>query len=331
MKKIWCVIAVLLATNAMAKENIFKIPAEHMPVKMLAYNKETLVVTPQSVSRLVKGKPEVIVAAGGITDAVVTGNELWLATYKGVQKYELGKKAILKQTYFQDTRIAALALDTYHRLWVATSFKGVFMQQADSFEKKVNIPGAYSLACTPDSNIWVGTNVGLYRIAANDFSTTRYAEEGYSGYELPDNLVERLYADDASNVWVVMPDNISFKSNKKYQGELPSYAYVGDKNNELKKIVTLKGSSYLFITQKGMYFLPSTSLKEEHHHGGSEIFSGDDAQAFAINGKHVSMPSKLTGASVQYAERVGNDLYFVTEKGGWKIKEKDFIKQITRK
>jgi len=314
-----------------AKEAIFNMVPGNTPVKIISFNKQTLLVSNKTVELIRKDQPLTIIEeAAIISDAVIYGNDLWLGTDRGVKVYDLNSYK-LKQTYFPSTRISGVAVDALKRVWVAASLKGVYMKDSDSFVSKVNIPGIYSLVCTADSNIWVGTNVGLYRIAGKDFKMTRYAEEGYSGYELPDNIVERLYKDEHSNVWVVMPDNISFKSNARYQGEIPSYAYVGDKHNTVRTIVPVAGSSYIFVTEKGIFFLPSSSIKEEHHAHGGEVFTAENAQAFALDLKQLNIPDKLSGYSVTYAEKVGEELYFITDGGGWRIREKDLLKRISKK
>src|SRR5690606_36803796 len=99
--------------------------------------------------------------------------------------------------------------------------------------------GILTLAATQDSNVWIGTNVGLYKMSLKDYSTIRYAEEGYSGYELPDNIIEQLYEDPFSNIWVVMPDNISFKRGNNYTGENPTYNFIGVKNNKIYSITPI--------------------------------------------------------------------------------------------
>ncbi|RYZ41160.1 MAG: hypothetical protein EOP49_29075, partial [Sphingobacteriales bacterium] len=218
-----------------ARDFFFRAP-EGTPVKVLNAGKQTLLVNNGSVSIFEKHDLRTLIdSVGNITDALIDGKDLWLATNTGVKVYNTADYK-LKQTYFPGKRISALGQDVYKRMWVATNLEGVYMQTKDSFETKLAINGAYSLMCTADSNVFIGTNVGLYRLAAKDFTVTRYAEEGYSGYELPDNIVEHLYKDEQSNVWVIMPDNISFKSSTHYQGEIPSYSYIGDKHNEIKTI-----------------------------------------------------------------------------------------------
>lgn len=313
-----------------AKELFFPV-LKGVPIKVLPAGKQTLLINESTVSLLNKQALHTLIdSIGLIADASLHDKELWLATNDGVKVFGT-EDYQLKHEFFKGKRISALGKDVYNRMWVATSLEGIYMQNSkDNFETKLTINGAYSLMCTADSNIWVGTNVGMYRLAAKDFSVTRYAEEGYSGYELPDNIVEHLYKDDQSNIWVVMPDNISFKSSTHYQGEIPSYAYIGDKNNEIRTIVPLQKMSYLFVTEKGIFLLPSLALKEEHEHGSSEVFTGHETQAFDLSNKQLGTPEALKGQPVLYAEKANEDIYFITASGGWRIKEKDLIKRMLK-
>ena len=325
-------VAGLLFFRSGAKEQIFATIPDNTPVKLMPYNKQTIMVGNRNIA-LIGNKNKVttiIEQTASIADAAIKGDELWLGTDKGIKIYSL-EDFKLKQTYFSSERICGVATDAFNRMWVATTLKGVYMMGGDSFTNKLNIPGVYSLLCTADSNIWIGTNVGLYRIAGSNFKMTRYAEEGYSGYELPDNLVEKLYKDGQSNVWVIMPDHISFKRNAQYQGEIPSYAYIGDKQNEIRTIVPVKGASYIFVTKKGLYFLPSSSIREAHHSHVNEVFTTENIQAFALELKQLNAPEKLLQAPVTYAENVDGEIYFITTEGGWKVKEKDLLKHVIKR
>lgn len=316
-----------LTLNAGAKTLTFDLPQGQKPVRVLSDDKQAYLVTDKSVLLLGKeGNRQVITDAGAIADALLSGNELWLATGNGIKVYDRKSLQLLRQ-YFEGKSVPAIGLDVYHRVWAATAHDGVYMQAgSDSFTQKLNMSATYSLVCTKDSSVWIGTNIGMYHVSAKDFNMVRYAEEGYSGHELPDNLVERLYKDDASNVWVLMPDNISFKSSSRYAGEIPSFGFIGEQRNEIATIVALQQLSYLFVTAKGVILLPSSSLREESHQHNSEIFAAHSTQAFAMSGAQLGTPETLKSSPVLFAEKAGADIYFITAAGGWKIKEKQLLK-----
>ncbi|WP_118975448.1 hypothetical protein [Taibaiella koreensis] len=325
-------VCITLQASAQAGEKVFPL-LKGKPVKLLSTDNEVLFVQENSISVLEGATLHTLISdAGPINDVVVKGNELWIATQEGLKVVDRNSRQI-KRTEFAHKRISALDKDVYDRIWVATALEGVYMQSGDSFTLKLNTNGANTLICTGDSAIWVGTSVGLYRLAAGNFAVTRYAEEGYSGYELPDNIVERLYQDEQSNIWVLMPENISFKSSTHYNGEIPSYTYVGDKYNDIYTIVALAQSSYFFVTGKGLFFLPSNALKEDHHQESQteEIHSTTSTQAYALTSGQLYTPAALKDEPVLFAGKANENIYFLTAKGGWKVPEKKLLKGILKK
>jgi hypothetical protein len=324
MKCLLSIISVLIwQTSVMAHS--FTLVSPDATIKILKAGKRTLLINEHNIYTIQKNGLARLLALGtAITDATIHENDLIIATNTGLKVYDVTDFKEKKNS-FPKEKISAIGVDVLNRLWIATTTKGCYMQTADNdFELKLNIAGMYALKCSADSNIWIGTNIGMYRIAAKNFETTRYAEEGYSGYELPDNIVEQIFTDQASNVWVVMPDNVSFKRNNDYTGEIPSYDFVGVKNNEVRTIVALSKSSYIFITAKGCYLLPSSSLKEEHHHN-NEIFAENNTHAFELNNKQLKCPQNLETEPIIFAEKVAQLIYFITAKGGWSVSEKNLF------
>ncbi len=265
-----------------------------------------------------------------VNTSLVHNKELWVGTKKGIFIYSLSKLALLR-TKFTDTAIAGLAKDAAGKIWVATAFKGVYRQNAqNNFDAKLNVMTNYCIAATPDGNVYVGTNLGLYQIPiADETNIVRYAEEAHSGHGLPDNLVENLFTDDASNVWVMMPDNLSFKKSDNSFGEIPTFAFVGNKDNKIYKVVGLSHDNYLFVTSDGVIFVPSTSLHDHGH--GDEVFSAHDAAAVVLSKEALSTPGNLEGETILSAQKHKDDIYFFTAKGIWKVKEKKLFKKLKKK
>lgn len=334
MKKVLTTILVSLAAtiSSYASSQVIK-DLNNAPVAILTDTKNVFVVTPNSISILKKGiLTNQLSTPSNVNGAIIKDNKIWAATLDGIVVYDISNGIKESKKLLSNTRISTLDIDKHGRIWAAAPLKGAYLQESntDSFTLKLNAIGCYALQCTADSNVWIGSSVGLYRLNENDFSYTRYAEEGYSGYELPDNIVERLYKDDQSNIWVIMPDNISFKSSKNYNGEIPSYAYIGDKSNTIKTIIPMPQTSYLFVTEKSISFLPSSSLNEHHHGGTSEVFTEENIQAYALTPKQLQTPSALINEPIIDAEKSKSYIYFVTAKGGWRVKEKDLIKKILK-
>ncbi|MGM5630705.1 hypothetical protein O2K51_07345 [Apibacter raozihei] len=258
--------------------------------------------------------------------ALLVQDHLWLGTDSGAQVFDIHTLTKLKEEFISD-KIVDLTLDAEGEIWLVSLFKGVYRQNmAHVFEKMLDVITNYCITATPDGNIYVGTNLGMYNLSLKKSGFIRYAEEAHSGNGLPDNIVESLYSDNDSNVWIVMPDNIAFKKSDNYLGEIPTFSYVGNKENKLYKIVGIKDQSYLFITQQGIMLLPSGSLKEHSHN--DEVFSGHDTNAFQLTNEFLGAPSSLHSEPVLFAESDGKQIYFFTQKGIWELSEKKLVKKL---
>jgi ligand-binding sensor domain-containing protein len=301
----------------------FEQPVEIM--RILPQGKAKLFITPSGVMQM-KGNAltSIYTETDGILDAVVQDNMVFLATRKGLKRLDAGNGYKPQPTLFEGREISSLALDNKKRLWVGSMYQGAYVQQGpDSFELKLQIPSILSMASnTADTNVWVGTNVGLYRVGTGTFNTTRYAEEGYSGYELPDNVVEHLFADDLTNVWVLMPDNISFKKGNGFQGELPTFEFVGDKGNVIHSILAVRGDWYMFVTAKGVSYMPIRALQQEHAHATEEVHETHNTQARQAAGADLLAPKGWESEPVLRAEKMNGRVWFVTAKGCWSVSER---------
>jgi ligand-binding sensor domain-containing protein len=299
--------------------NTTKVNAENssaQPIKILTWKQLKVIVYPNQIRFYNKKNlvEKTYSTPYTLYDAAILQNGIWLATAQGLRKYEIDTWQE-KKHYFQDQKIVALDKDVQDKLWVATSLQGVYQQnEKDSFEQRLNVMATYTLTCTADSNTYIGTNIGLYKLHQINKTLTRYAEEGHSGHELPDNIVEKLYKDATSNIWVLMPDNISFKSSQTYTGEIPSYAYIGDKKNTITNIVDLGPTAYLIVTKKGLVILPNHVMHHNHQHGTSEIFQESNIEAYAANPSLWKIKAELEQDPIVYAEKTGNHITFVTNK-----------------
>jgi ligand-binding sensor domain-containing protein len=267
----------------------------------------------------------------GILDAAWQGSTVWIATRKGLKRLDAGNGYKPLTTLFAGQQIGCLSLDDKNRLWVGSTYRGAYVQNdRDSFDLKLEIPSILSMAATStDTNVWIGTNVGLYRLGTGHFSLTRYAEEGYSGYELPDNVVEHLFADELSNVWVLMPDNISFKKGNAFQGELPTFAFIGDKGNAIRSILAVRSDWYLFVTAQGVSFMPIRALQDEHQHAREEVHATHNAQARPADAATLLTPENLKSEPVLFAQKAGKDVWFFTQKGCWSVPEHKLMKRLS--
>ena len=340
MNRFWASVTCLIiftgtAFSAGARER--KIVFEHPQtvVKMLMAGKTQLVITRRQVLQCSGGNARpVFTSATDIRDGQVQGNTLFLATAGGLERLNGSAGYAAQSPLFAGKDIVALAQDNLGRLWVGATYQGAYVQHGvgtDSFDLKIQVPSILSLAAAAgDTSVWVGTNVGLYRVGTGAFSTTRYAEEGYSGYELPDNVVEHLYADALSNVWVLMPDNISFKRGSSFAGEMPTFEFLGDRENHIWSIVAVSDKWYVFVTQKGVSYLPIQALKETHGGPTEEVHSSHGMEARQAMGAQLSVPAIWAGQPIRYAQNAGSTLWLFTDKGGWPVSQKKLLRTLEK-
>lgn len=301
---------------------------EHV-VKMISGKKETYLISNYRVYRKCKdGFNVVINSPSVINDAIIDSNTLWIASDAGLFhtnltdfKMEEEKGLVFK---FKEHNVNRLALDASGTMWIGTFGSGVYTKKGRLFETKLEISPILSLATTPNGDVWVGTNVGMYRFRHNEKNWNRYAEEGYSGYELPDNIVENLFGDSQSNMWVLMPDIVSFVSVGNTDGHIPAYSYVGKPNNQVLDIVNLDKSSYLFATTDGLVYLPGAP-EDKHDHGSSEVHTEEKGPgAILVSNDKLNSPASLANEKVIKLLSEKDKIWFITNKGIWSVKTKQF-------
>lgn len=265
-------------------------------------------------------------------DAVVLDNNIALATDSGIKLFQLSDNSL--HDYHPDVinkKIIHVTVDALGHLWFCSEFEACFMiDDNDNIITKVTAPVLYSLASTPDSNVWVGTNIGLYKIPAKGTEIFRFAEEGLEGFDLPDNLVERLFADFKSNVWALMPNHVSFIPGKDFEGEIPSYNNIGTKENMIFDIAPLSQSqrSYMFATAQGLIYTADLKADEYNHTG--EIHQTIKETAFLVTDDIIDKPASFKNEKVVLIKTVNKDTYFVTSVGLWKIRTAKLIKNIEK-
>lgn len=266
-----------------------------------------------------------------IYDAIINNNKLWVATPKGLHIFELPNLTLTK-TVLDNEKVIGLTQDANGKVWAASFFKRLYKQdekQPYKFDNVLNVNINYDIKATNDNTIYVGTNLGLYKINANNGKFTRYAEEAHSGHGLPDNIVEKLFVDNNSNVWVMMPDHIIYIKGSNSNGEFPTFSYVGNKRNKVTQIFGLNNDSYIMLTKMGALSLTSNSIKGHEAHD-TEIFNAHKTPAKLVTNKTLKAPHKLEDEKILLVTRNKKSLYFLTKKGIWKTKEKSIIKSIKK-
>lgn len=264
-------------------------------------------------------------------DAAVLKEKIILATNQGIKIFDPRENAVtdLLPSVIPQKNIDYVAVDKNQQLWYGSRLEGCFMvTDSNQVVVKVRAPAINCIASTPDGNMWVGTNIGLYKFPPNGKEIFRYTEEGIEGYELPDAMVERVYTDTNSNVWVVMPDNISFIAGSNPEGEIPKYDFVGNKGNILFDIakVPVAGRSYFFATAAGILYASNIRGDADHHKG--EIHHTFNERAVAISDTIIERPLALKEGPVLRIFFSGSETWFITEKGMWTVSTKKLLRRL---
>lgn len=303
-------------------------------LKLIQLQNKTYLITAYNISQIDKNH---LVPKAEITDycndAVIFNNKIVFATKKGLSIFNANDNTIqpfLNVIVQNETN--HVAVDELGRLWYSEIYRGCYMiGDNNQVFQKIEAPVIYALTSTPDSNVWVGTNVGMYKIPPHGSEVYRFVEEGLEGFELPDNLVERIFADETSNVWAVMPGYISFIPSSDFEGEIPNYSYVGNKENTVFDItkIPVTARSYLFSTNEGLIY--TANIKGDEYNHAGEIHQVFHDNAVLLGDDLLKKPTVLKNNKVIAAKILNKEIYFITENGLWSVPIKNFISALNKK
>ncbi|QOR73625.1 hypothetical protein IMZ16_08925 [Cruoricaptor ignavus] len=306
----------VLISISLALLGLFPVSAQSFS-KILFNGKKEYAATEQALFINKKGKLDKIADFGSpANDAIIQDNLLWTATEKGIITYSLADGKAVSQL-LSDLDVTSLTKDSNGKIWASTKFSGIYKQsEKNDFTQVLSAGAGYVVCATPDGLVNAGTNLGLYSIRP-DNTFIRYAEEAHSGYGLPDNYVEKLFSDYQSNLWIIMPDNIAFRKSGQMMGEMPSFAFVGSKENEIYNILNTGRSAFLFITREGVLLFPEASLAHEHH--GGEVFNQENSPAFRLSADKLGTPKGERTASILNGAIHKNKLYLFNGTSLWAV------------
>ena len=300
--------------------------------KLFSVSQKTYLVTSTNISEITKkGLQEKIPFNFVCNDACLLTGNIVLATDSGIMNYSVKNHSLNKLLPEKlSQKVDHVITDASNHLWFSSMFGGAYMiDSADNILEKVKAPAIYSLAATPDKNVWVGTNIGLYKIPLSGAEINRYEEEGIEGYEISDNLVEKLFADENSNIWALLDGITVFIPNKEVD-DVPSYNYVGDKNNKVLSIVKIPASSesYLFATARGIIYAGDFNGYKNIHTG--EIHQTYHETAYLLPENILEKPLQFKNDTIINIANANGYTWFITENGLWKLSTKKLVKNLKK-
>lgn len=294
-------------------------------IKILSASGKNFIVTRDQILQTGNGKIKNTVALSfACNDATVYNGDIAMATDSGIVLYSVTRnsfQAFLPKQWKKKTD--CVITDALHKLWFSSLHEGAFLVNKDSVVGiQVQAPVVYCLASTPDTNVWVGTNIGLYRISAATMESRRYAEEGISAYAIPDNLVEKLYPDNEANVWAQLAETFVYISPQSSDEEVPAFDYIGNKENKVWAVAKPKGikNGYLFATTTGMILVnPIKSLRQGHV---GEIHTTFEENGFLLTHNTIRKPKEWKDLPVTNVFSEKKFTWFATERGVWCVSNK---------
>jgi hypothetical protein len=311
----------------------FLFEKKERPVALIEQKNQKWIVTESSIYAIQQKDAFKSISLPSVAhSAVLLDDKIYLGTDNGLKFFQLGSKKLEDYPIPNmkgNLQINKLVVDEKGSLWVGTEFNGAFELKKDgTLAQRSQISPVYTIVSTP-GKVWVGTNLGLYLLELATDKWTRYAEEGYSGFELPDNYVEKLFPDKLGNLWVVMPNNLVFLTTSQEGSHFPTFDYVGSRENELYSICNLPNQSYLIASKEGIIAL-AAKIEAHEHEAQEEIYTRPKTKGYQVSTDLLGAPFALQQEKVLLFLEKDKLVWFLTDKGAWSIKTKTLEKNLVK-
>jgi outer membrane protein OmpA-like peptidoglycan-associated protein/sugar lactone lactonase YvrE len=199
--------------------------------------------------------------------ALAFGNTCtWLGTDRGVIKWDIrhGNFSGLLPKEMPPIYVTALLPDTARRvLWVGTK-SGLYSVKNDTswtlYEAgRAGLTGSHinDLQCQQDGGMLVATNEGVLVFDGNKFLQIGSIHTGLS-----DNDVNRLYRDNAGQLWACTRQGVSVKNGERWQLFQPEASgQDGLAFDEVRNMAIAGDGSYWFATPRGVRHLANNQWR----------------------------------------------------------------------
>jgi hypothetical protein len=212
-----------------------------------------------------------------IKTVAVVKDKIWMGTAHSLF-YRDDKNELTFWKGIKGGEIDVLSLKQHpatQNIIVSTADDGAFAIKDTVLDKTLVAHIRAEDACHCGGYDWVGTNTGLVRVDKAG-KIQIYAEEGVGGFEIPDNLVTRLYCADGQHLWVLMSDALAFldadENNTTSHAE--GFEFLGKRGNQIFDVLRTPDGDFLFLTQEGLILMNRAKLTEHPEHAASvEVYS----------------------------------------------------------
>ncbi|WP_072999916.1 hybrid sensor histidine kinase/response regulator transcription factor [Mariniphaga anaerophila] len=149
-----------------------------------------------------------------INDICACGDELLVGTEYGLYSVDVENETVKKIDLFEkDPKVRKMLKCADGRIWVGTEGNGLLLLNRnfdieENYLHKINNGNSLcnnnvrSLSFDNDSNLWIGTFVGLSILDKNTGSFSNYYQDYTRPYTLSQNSVRSLYKDKEGGMWL---------------------------------------------------------------------------------------------------------------------------------
>ena len=203
-----------------------------------------------------------------------TDNELTVGTFKGLNLFNINNhqsRRLPLSTTIEDLQVRRSLTDQQGRLWIATSFHGLFRydplrkttrhyrHQADNLNS-LSADTIYGLALDDNDKLWIGTGSGLNQLDLKNDVITRLEHPSPLIDDLLKTTITALHIDSQGMVWAGTMDKGALRFNPKNNQFTP----VDIGNEPIFDIFADSANLIWFGTMNGIVKLHPDALNFKH-------------------------------------------------------------------
>jgi hypothetical protein len=243
---------------------------ESIPIDFLQCGKDFLLVTENEIFQFEKNKwNSVKKLPSKTTSAAYFNNKIWIGNKEGLWYFEdiNIKPKLWENKDLSNLEVTSLSIDKIKKeLIVSTSQSGTFTIKDNTYATDILKNVRVEDACFCGAFYWLATSTGLIRIGS-DKSIQIYAEEGVGGFEIPDNIVDKLKC-NYSRLCVFMPQAIAFLDTdfNNVSSHSEGFDFLGRIGNTVYDLIVTEKGDYIYLTSDGIICILQKSFSIEHEH-----------------------------------------------------------------
>ena len=213
-----------------------------------------------------------------INALLLCDDTLFLGTNSGLYCLTISKLNLQKRSLparESHPKINSLAIDLEKKIWVGTEAFGAFSMSGETAKPYSVSPYVSTIAVTRDSSVWIGSNVGVFRIFSDGEIKRYYEEIPANGIAIPDNMIEHMNVDNTGHLWIFMSQAVSVLTPDDYEkyhtvigdGDVDphTFAFLGSPDNHIQKFIQPKTNPNIWwaISTEGLFQVSDVEFQTE--------------------------------------------------------------------